>query len=191
MPRLSGENKDRLDKAEIRLAKSGIPSNIDLIKQLDSRAARQGKKADAFSLVRTSQTPLLQLKDAFTNVADLRRGPPKPAVTPSGASSRSVSPFSRRSSPPRSVTPIPLTAGLGFSTSIADSLKKSNELLNQEVVKLRAQAESLRHRCEAQEFEVQKSVKKVQEAMNLVAEESAKSEVAKEVIKSLTAQVLA
>ncbi|XP_010482023.1 PREDICTED: uncharacterized protein LOC104760760 isoform X2 [Camelina sativa] len=189
MPRLSGENKDRLDKAEIRLAKSGIPSNIDLIKQLDSRAARQGKKADAFSLVRTSQTPLLQLKDALTNVADLRRGPPKPAVTPSGASSRSVSPFSRRSSPPRSVTPIPLTAGLGFSTSIAESLKKSNELLNQEVVKLRAQAESLRHRCEAQEFEVQKSVKKVQEAMNLVAEESAKSEVAKEVIKSLTAQV--
>jgi len=32
-------------------------------------------------------------------------------------------------------------------------------------------------------------VKKVQEAMSLAAEESAKSEAAKEVIKSLTAQV--
>ncbi|VVB08325.1 unnamed protein product [Arabis nemorensis] len=189
MPRLSGENKDRLDRSEIRLAKSGIPSNIDLIKQLDSKAARQGKKADAFSLVRTSQTPLSQLKEALTNVADLRRGPPKPAVTPSGASSRSVSPFSRRSSPPRSITPIPSTAGLGFSTSIAESLKKTNELLNQELVKLRAQAESLRHRCEVQEFDIQKSVKKVQEAMNLAADESAKSKAAKEVIKSLTAQL--
>jgi hypothetical protein len=36
---------------------------------------------------------------------------------------------------------------------------------------------------------LQKSTKKVQEAMTLVAEESAKSKAAKEVIKSLTAQV--
>ncbi|CAH2066576.1 unnamed protein product, partial [Thlaspi arvense] len=182
MPRLSGENKDRLDKAELRLAKSGIPSKIDLIKQLDNRAARQGKKGDTFSL-----------KDALSNVAELRRGPPKPAVTPSGANSRSVSPFSRRSSPPRSVTPIPSTTGLGvglgFSTSITESLKKTNELLNQEVVRLRAQAESMRQRCEVQEFEVQRSVKKVQEAMKLATEESTKSEVAKEVIKSLTSQL--
>ncbi|KAL0701374.1 hypothetical protein Bca4012_057496 [Brassica carinata] len=188
-PRLSGENKDRLDKAELRLAKSGIPLKIDLIKQLDSRAARQGRKGDTFSLVRTSQTPLLQLRDVFSNVADLRRVPPKPAGTPSGGSSRSVSPFSRRTSPTRSVTPIPSMAGLAFSTSITESLKKTNELLNQEVVKLRAQAESLRQRCEVQELEVQKSVKKAQEAMKLASEETAKSEAAKEVIKSLTTQL--
>ncbi|KAH0919878.1 hypothetical protein HID58_027538 [Brassica napus] len=167
MPRLSGENKDRLDKAELRLAKSGIPSKIDLIKQLDSRAARQGRKGETFSLVRTSQTPLLQLRDAFSNVAELRRGPPKPVVTPSGGSSRSVSPFSRRSSPTRSVTPIPSMVGIGFSTS----------------------AESLRQRCEVQELEVQKSAKKAQEAMKLASEETAKSEAAKEVIKSLTTQL--
>ncbi|KAF8049598.1 hypothetical protein N665_2171s0003 [Sinapis alba] len=188
MPRLSGENKDRLDKAELRLAKSGIPSKIDLIKQLDNRAARQGKKGDTFSLV-ISQAPLLQLRDVFSNVADLRRVPPKPVGTPSGGSSRSVSPFSRRSSPTRSVTPIPSMAGLAFSTSITESLKKTNELLNQEVVKLRAQAESLRQRCELQELEVQKSVKKAQEAMKLASEETTKSEAAKEVIKSLTTQL--
>ncbi|CAN6938052.1 unnamed protein product [Brassica oleracea] len=188
MPRLSGENKDRLDKAELRLAKSGIPSKIDLIKQLDSRAARQGRKGETFSLVRT-QTPLLQLRDALSNVADLRRVPPKPAVTPSGGNSRSVSPFSRRSSPTRSVTPIPSMAGIGFSTSVTESLKKTNELLNQEVVRLRAQAESLRQRCEVQELEVQKSLKKAQEAMKQASEESAKSEAAKELIKSLTTQL--
>ncbi|XP_018457425.1 PH, RCC1 and FYVE domains-containing protein 1 [Raphanus sativus] len=194
MPRLSGENKDRLDKAELRLARSGIPSSkIDLIKQLDSRAARQGggrKGGETFSLVRTSQTPLSQLRDALSNVADLRRVPPKPAVTPSGGNSRSVSPFSRRTSPTRSVTPIPSMGGLGFSaSSVTESLKKTNELLNQEVVKLRAQAESLRQRCEVQELEVQKSVKKAQEAMKLASEETAKSEAAKEVIKSLTTQL--
>ncbi|KAF7812954.1 PH, RCC1 and FYVE domains-containing protein 1 [Senna tora] len=191
MPRLSGENKDRLDKSEIRLAKSPVPSNMDLIKQLDSKAAKQGKKADTFSLVRNSQAPsLLQLKDVVLATAgDLRRTVPRPVLTSSGVSSRSVSPFSRRPSPPRSATPIPTTSGLSFSKSIADSLKKTNELLNQEVLKLRSQVESLRQRCELQELELQRAEKRTQEAMALAAEESGKSKAAKEVIKSLTAQL--
>ncbi|XP_057422819.1 PH, RCC1 and FYVE domains-containing protein 1 [Lotus japonicus] len=197
MPRLSGENKDRLEKSDLRLTKSAVPSNMDLIKQLDSKAAKQGKKADTFSLVRASQAPsLLQLKDVVLSTAvDLKRTVPRPVLTPSGASSRSVvssrsvSPFSRRSSPPRSATPIPTTSGLSFSKNISDSLKKTNELLNQEVLKLRAQVETLRQRCELQELEVQRSAKKTQEAMSLAAEESAKSKAAKEVIKSLTAQL--
>lgn len=139
-PRLSGENKDRLDKADIRSAKSGMPPNLDLIKQLDSKAVKQGKKADTFSLGRSSQAPLLQLKDVvLSTTGDLRWAVPKPVMIQSGVSSRSVSPFSRRPSPPRSATPVPTTAGLSFSKSIADSLKKTNELLNQEVHKLRAQ----------------------------------------------------
>lgn len=190
-PRLSGENKDRLDKAEIRYAKSAMPSNMDLIKQLDSKAAKQGKKAETFSIVRSTQAPsLLQLKDVvLSTTVDLRRTVPKPVITSSGVSSRSVSPFSRRPSPPRSATPVPTTSGLSFSKSISDGLKKTNELLNHEVLKLRAQVESLRQRCELQEIELQKSTKKAQEAMALATEESAKSKAAKEVIKSLTAQL--
>ncbi|KAM7518712.1 hypothetical protein LguiB_017674 [Lonicera macranthoides] len=190
IPRLSGENKDRLDKAEIRLAKSGIPSNLDLIKQLDNKAAKQGKKSDTFSLNRNSQAPLLQLKDVVMSAAiDLRRTVPKPVLTPSGVSSRSVSPFSRKPSPPRSATPVPTTSGLSFSKSVADSLKKTNDLLNQEVLKLRGEVESLRHQCELQEVEVEKSRKKTEEAMAVAADESAKSKAAKEVIKLLTAQL--
>ena len=41
-----------------------------------------------------------------------------------------------------------------------------------------------------QELELQKSRKKTQEAMALAAEESAKCKAAKDVIKSLTAQVI-
>ncbi|XWS24993.1 hypothetical protein CRYUN_Cryun27aG0032300 [Craigia yunnanensis] len=190
VPRLSGENKDMLDKAEIRLSKSATP-NMDLIKQLDNKAAKQGKKTETFSLVRSTQAPpLLQLKDVILSTAlDLRWTVPKPILTPSGVSSRSVSPFSRRPSPPRSATPVPTTSGLSFSKSITDSLKKTNELLNQEVLQLRAQVETLRQRCELQELELQKSTEKAQEAMALAAEESAKSKAAKEVIMSLTAQL--
>ncbi|KAG4989297.1 hypothetical protein JHK84_031852 [Glycine max] len=158
LPPLSGENKDRLDKSDLRLSKAVIPSNMDLIKQLDTKAAKQGNKV------------------------------PRPVVAPSRVSSRSVSHFSKRPSPPRSATPIPTTSGLAFSKSISDSLKKTNELLNQEVQKLHAQVKSPRQTCELQELEIQRSTKKPQEAMALFAEESAKCKAAKEVIKSLTVQ---
>ncbi|KAK6118790.1 hypothetical protein DH2020_047481 [Rehmannia glutinosa] len=189
-PRLSGENKDRLDKADLRLVKSAMPSNFDLIKQLDTKAAKQGKKGDTFSLGRSSQVSLSQLREAVMSTAvDARRNVPKPILTASSVSSRSVSPFSRKPSPPRSATPVPTTSGLSFSKSISDSLKKTNELLNQEVHKLRVQVESLKNRCELQELEIQQSAKKAQEAMTVASEESAKCKAAKEVIKSLTAQL--
>ncbi|KAK9271384.1 hypothetical protein L1049_026974 [Liquidambar formosana] len=115
IPRLSGENKDRLDKAEIRFSKS-VASNLDLIKQLDSKAAKQGKRADAVltgSLL--SSTFFVATKDVvLSSAVDLRRTIPKPVLTPSGVSSRSVSPFSRKPSPPRSATPVPTTSGLSF-----------------------------------------------------------------------------
>ncbi|XP_074263712.1 PH, RCC1 and FYVE domains-containing protein 1-like [Silene latifolia] len=189
-PRLSGENKDRLDKAELRLSKSMLPSNLDLIKQLDSKAAKQGKKAETFSLIYASQPQsLLQLKDVLSSTIDVKQTIPRPITTSTKSISRPVSPFSRKSSPPRSATPIPTTAGLSFSKNVADSLKKTNELLNQEVIKLRAQVESLRQRCELQDLELEKSTRKTQEAMTQAAEESAKTKAAKEVIKSLTSQL--
>lgn len=49
--------------------------------------------------------------------------------------------------------------------------------------------DNLRQRCERLEFQLEKSEKKAQEATTLAMEESAKSKAAKEVIKSLTAQV--
>ncbi|MQL96978.1 hypothetical protein Taro_029664 [Colocasia esculenta] len=194
VPRLSGESKERFEKAESKQSKGSVPSNLDLIKNLDIKAAKHVKKHDSLALIRTPQVPpLAQLKDiAFPTAADLRRAFPKPvntSVVHSVTSSRAVSPFSRKSSPPRSATPVPTVSGLSFSKSVSDSLKKTNELLNQEVVKLRAQVDNLKQRCERQEFELQKSAKKAQEAIALAAEESAKSKAAKEVIKSLTAQL--
>ncbi|KAK7387926.1 hypothetical protein VNO78_22724 [Psophocarpus tetragonolobus] len=113
--------------------------------------AKPGKKADTFSLARPSQPQsLLQLKDVVLSTAiHLKRTSPTPVLTPSGVSSRSVSPFSRRPSPPRSTSPIPSTSGL----------------------------------------ELQRSTKKTQEAMTLATKGSTKSKAAKEVIKSLTAQL--
>ncbi|KAJ0786297.1 putative chromatin regulator PHD family [Helianthus annuus] len=188
-PRLSGENKDRLDKTELKLAKSGVPSNQDLIKLLDNKAAaKQGKKGDAFLGRSTQGQSLMQLKDVVL-MGDFRQMIPKPVNIHSSVSSRPVSPFSRKSSPPRSATPVPTTSGLSFSKGVADSFKKTNENLSQEVIKLRKQVDSLRNQCDVKELELQKSRQKAQEAMVLAAEESAKCKAAKDVIRTLMAQL--
>ena len=53
---------------------SAVPSNVDLIKQLDSKVAKQWKKSEAFSLVRCSQTPLWQLKDVILSTLGKKKG---------------------------------------------------------------------------------------------------------------------
>ncbi|XP_066335250.1 PH, RCC1 and FYVE domains-containing protein 1-like [Miscanthus floridulus] len=179
---------------DAKVGKASLPSNMDMIRNLDIKAARQGKKTDGLSFLWNPQvSSLLQLSDiALSGGLGMNRSAPR-AVRISAArsvtTSRAVSPFSRKPSPPRSTTPVPTAHGLSLSKSATDNIVKANELLNQEVERLRAQVDNLRNRCELQELELQKSAKKVQEAMTLVAEESAKSKAAKEVIKSLTAQL--
>lgn len=146
-PRLSGESREKFEHADTKSSKAVSPSNVDLIKNLDIKAAKHGKRTDSLTLIRPPQGPsLLQLKDvAFAGRVNMYRGIPRTVRTSaqSSNSSRAVSPFSRKPSPPRSATPVPTTSGLSFSKSIADSLKKTNELLNQEVQKLRAQVWSM------------------------------------------------
>ncbi|CAA3005289.1 PH, RCC1 and FYVE domains-containing 1-like [Olea europaea subsp. europaea] len=185
VPRISGESTDAIERTDIQSTKSETQSNIDLIKRLDAKAAKQGKKANTFASGRSSQLhSSSQLRDAVMSAdVDVLRTAQKPILTPSSVSSRSVSPFSSKTSP------VPTTSGHSFSETNNDTLKKTNEFLNREVHKLRVQVESLRNRCDLQELELQKSVKKAQEAITLAAEESANCKSAKEVIKSLTAQL--
>jgi alpha-tubulin suppressor-like RCC1 family protein len=132
---------------EARVGKSILSSNMDMIRSLDNKAAKQGKRTDALSFLRNPQvSSLLQLRDiTFSGGVDLNKPIPRAVRTSarSVATSRAVSPFSRKSSPPRSTTPVPTTHGLSFSKSATDNLVKTNELLNQEVERLRAQVFTL------------------------------------------------
>ncbi|CAN6326381.1 unnamed protein product [Urochloa humidicola] len=199
-PNSANRRKDQVpyqpgeSNGDAKVAKATIPSNMDMIRSLDIKAARQGKKTDGLPFLRNPQvSSLLQLSDiALSAGLDMNRSAPRAlriSATRSVTTSRAVSPFSRKPSPPRSTTPVPTAHGLSLSKSATDNIVKANELLTQEVERLHTQVDNLRNRCELQELELQKSAKKVQEAMTLVAEESAKSKAAKEVIKSLTAQL--
>ncbi|CAH9103196.1 unnamed protein product [Cuscuta epithymum] len=98
--------------------------------------------------------------------------------------SRATSPVSRRPTPPRSTTPTPSLGGL-----TSDNPKKTLDNLEQEAIKLRAQVENLTRKARLQEIELEMTTKQLKEAMAVAEEESTKCKAAKEVIKSLTAQL--
>lgn len=158
----SASNFSRKTTASHRIAESVRPSRMSRIllspttepvKYHEVKSGRTGNTTDSFSIVRTSQVPAIQqLKDvAFPSslsslhstwkpsfpAAPQPPTPPyrlPPSVPSSGSTSntRPSSPYSRRPSPPRSATPV-------FSRGVIDSLKKTNELLSQEVNKLQSQ----------------------------------------------------
>ncbi|GJN16718.1 hypothetical protein PR202_gb03737 [Eleusine coracana subsp. coracana] len=103
--------------------------------------------------------------------------------------SRATSPISRRASPPRSRTPTPTLGGLTSPRVVANDGKPTNEALSQEVLTLRSQLESITRKSQLLEVELERAKKQLKEAVSIAGEETAKCKAAKEVIKSLTAQL--
>lgn len=190
LPRFLGDSKTRSNKADLKMSTGVSPINLDFLKYLDTKAAKQWKKTDTRQ---DKLTSFFQLRDSPLSVGiDMQRAKPILICSPELQSinySSALSPFSQIPSPPCSARPIPTTSGRLFSKSIAVSRKKTNELLNQELQRMQGQVDCLRQRCEIQEYELQKTAAKVQEATAVAADESAKSRAAKDVIKSLTQQV--
>ncbi|KZV26554.1 hypothetical protein F511_35888 [Dorcoceras hygrometricum] len=159
-PRRSMDMSSRADRGEGRTSRLLLSPTVEPIKYLE---VKSGTQSDNYSIVRASQVPsLLQLKDvAFPSSLSALQYALKPVITsapqiqqlqvqtPSQSNSRPASPYSRRPSPPRSAAPV-------FSRGVIDSLKKTNDLLTQEISKLHGQIKSLKQKSEAQESELQK-----------------------------------
>ncbi|XP_074310603.1 PH, RCC1 and FYVE domains-containing protein 1-like [Silene latifolia] len=103
--------------------------------------------------------------------------------------SRATSPILKRPSPPRSTTPTPTLSGLMTPKITVYDAKMADDSLSQEVIRMRAQVETLTRKTQRQEVELERTTKQLKEAIARAAEETAKCKAAKEVIKSLTAQL--
>ncbi|TMW89195.1 hypothetical protein EJD97_017533 [Solanum chilense] len=190
----------KLDRGEAKISRVLLSPTIEPIKYLEVKSMRSGLKSDNFSIVRASQVPsLLQLKDiAFPSSLSALQYALKPVVTappqlqlqpqsqppppPPSSNSRPASPYSRRPSPPRSPAPV-------FSRGVIDSLRKTNDVLHQEVAKLQNQIKSLKQKSDGQEAELRKLKESSQESSRLVAERASKCNVAVETMKSITIQL--
>ncbi|KAG9445658.1 hypothetical protein H6P81_011786 [Aristolochia fimbriata] len=187
LPRRSVDSRDRLDRGEMKSSRILLSPNIEPIKYMEVKSVRQGMKAESISLVRAPQGPsFMQLKDiAFPSSLSALQTALKPIVTSTPQpmmNSRPASPYSRRPSPPRSATPV-------YPRSVIDSLKKTNEFLNQEVLKLQAQVKGLKQKYDLQDAELQKLERKAQEAASLATAESTTCMAAKELMRNIVVQL--
>ncbi|KAL0349033.1 UNVERIFIED_CONTAM: PH, RCC1 and FYVE domains-containing protein 1 [Sesamum angustifolium] len=177
----------RLDRGEARTSRVLLFPTVEPVKYLEIKSGSAGAKSDNYSIVRASQVPsLLQLKDiAFPSSLSALQSALKPVITSSPhpqqsypqpqSNSRPVSPYSRRPSPPHAA-PV-------FSRGVIDTLKKTNDILTQEVSKLRGQ------KSEVQDAEIQKLKKTGEEAAALAAERSSKCIRAIGAVKTISDQL--
>lgn len=170
-------------------------SSMESLKQGDTRTSKRNKKLE-FNSSRVSPIPngssqwgALNISKSFNPVFGSSKKFFSASVPGSRIVSRATSPISRRPSPPRSTTPTPTLGGLASPKLVVDDSKRVNDGLSQEVIKLRAQVESLTRKAQLQEVELERTTTKLKEAMSIARDETVKCNAAKEVIKSLTAQL--
>ncbi|KAI3469780.1 hypothetical protein Pfo_026443 [Paulownia fortunei] len=192
--RCSMDMSTRVDRGEVRTSRVLLSPTVEPVKYLEVKSGSPGTKSDNYSIVRASQVPsLLQLKDiAFPSSLSALQYALKPVITSSPqpqqpqpqfqSNSRPASPYSRRPSPPRSAAPV-------FSRGVIDTLKKTNDLLTQEVSKLHGQIKSLKQRSEAQDTEIQKLKKTAEESTALAADRTSKCIRAMRAVKTITDQL--
>ncbi|TXG73345.1 hypothetical protein EZV62_001924 [Acer yangbiense] len=169
-------------------------SSMESLKQTESRSKRN-KKLE-FNSSRVSPVPnggsqwgALNISKSFNPMFGSSKKFFSASVPGSRIVSRATSPISRRPSPPRSTTPTPTLGGLTSPKIFVDDAKRTNDSLSQEVIKLRAQVENLTRKAQLHEVELERTTNQLNEALAIAGEETAKCKAAKEVIKSLTAQL--
>ncbi|KNA20329.1 hypothetical protein SOVF_053390 [Spinacia oleracea] len=168
----------------------GKYSTTESFKDIESVSSKRNKKLE-FNSSRVSPLP-----NGFTHWSALstsKSGSSKKffsaSLPGSRIVSRATSPTSRRSSPPRAATPSLTVVALSSPNKVLDDAKRTNDHLSQDVLKLRAQVEELTRKTHLQDVELEKTSKQLKEAIAIAGEETAKCKAAKEVIKSLTAQL--
>ncbi|KAE9614860.1 putative chromatin regulator PHD family [Lupinus albus] len=169
--------------------------SMESFKQVESKSSKKNKKME-FNSSRVSPVPngasqwgALNISKSLNPVFGSSKKFFSASVPGSRIVSRATSPISRRPSPPRSTTPIPTLGGLTTPKIVVDDVKKMSYSLSQEVIKLKSQVESLTRKAQHQEIELERTTKQLKDAIAVAGEETSKCNAAKEVIKSLTAQL--
>ncbi|KAL1330235.1 hypothetical protein HN51_047397 [Arachis hypogaea] len=182
--------KERFDTREAKNAKILSSRSTDPVKYFETLTGKNITLHDFSSTVRVAQAPLrIPMDDVFPSSSSVMQNASvpitqssQPPTPPTPSNLRPPSPYARRPSPPRSTSP-------GFSRSLIDSLKKTNDLLNQEVSKLKNQNQNLKQKSDMQDIKIRELEKKIEESTSLIKEESSKHRILKEYLQCMTDQL--
>ncbi|MED6148890.1 hypothetical protein PIB30_057335 [Stylosanthes scabra] len=182
--------KERFNRKEAKNARILSLPGIDPVNYFVTLTGKNTSLHDFSSPVRVTQFPLHNsMEDAFPSSSSVMQNASihvtsssQPLTPPTPTTSKPPSPYARKPSPPRSTSP-------GFSRSLIDSLKKTNDFLNQEVSKLKYQNQILKQNSDIQDLKIQEFEKKIDESTSLIKEESSKHKMLKEYLQRMTDQL--
>ncbi|KAG5403424.1 hypothetical protein IGI04_009543 [Brassica rapa subsp. trilocularis] len=184
------DRDDKLDsRSDGQLTRFSL---LEPVRQVDNRSKKNKKyefNSSRVSPVPGSQRGSLNITKSFNPTFGVSKKFFSASVPGSRIASRATSPISRRPSPPRSTTPTPTLSGLITPRIVVDDTKRTNDNVSQEVLMLRSQVENLTRKAQLQEVELERTTKQLKEALAIASEETARCKAAKDVIKSLTAQL--
>ncbi|KAJ1263895.1 hypothetical protein BS78_09G221200 [Paspalum vaginatum] len=161
---------DKSERPEIRPSRLATGSPAEPLKQAEIKAIRNEIKPDPMPMMRAPQVPTmlpfnnLAFGGTFGGPASLK--PMTMVAAMPMAMPMSPSPLTKKPTPP-AATPL-------CGKSDTDNLKRTKEVLNEDVVKLQSQINKLKQKCEAQEEQLQKSERRAENSASLAAEESSK-----------------
>ncbi|KAG2617793.1 PH, RCC1 and FYVE domains-containing protein 1-like [Panicum virgatum] len=164
--RRSVDNKDKSERPDIRPSRLATGSPAEPLKQAETKAVRNEIKPDPMSMMKASQAPSML---PFNNLAF--GGTFGPASLKPMAMAAAVpmampvqpSPFTKKPNPP-AATPLCGT----------DNLKRTKDVLNEDITKLQSQVNKLKQKCDAQEEQLQKSERRAENSASIAAEESSR-----------------
>ncbi|KAF8676200.1 hypothetical protein HU200_047071 [Digitaria exilis] len=187
--RRSTDSREKPERPETRPSRLVAAPSTEPVKYMEVKAAKSDTKA-AESIIKASQaSALLQFKDLgfAAQFGALQPMGMSPALGISPAipafSLAPPSPYTKKTKSPPAAA-IPQSSRVDF-----DNLQKSNELLNQELLKLQSQVDDLKQKCEAQHEQLQKSDKKAKSVASVAAEESTKHNTAVEFVRLLDSEL--
>uniref|UniRef100_A0A0D3GAE3 FYVE-type domain-containing protein n=1 Tax=Oryza barthii TaxID=65489 RepID=A0A0D3GAE3_9ORYZ len=188
--RRSIDIKDKLERPEIRPSRLATTSPAEPVKYQETKNVRnETKPADPMSMMKASQVPaMLQFKDmafagTFGTVPTTVKSMTMGGQMQMGMPMFSPSPPSKKPSPP------PATASPLIGKVDNDGLKKTNELLNQDISKLQSQVNKLKQKCETQDEQLQKAERKAKQAASMASEESARRNTVLDFVKHLDSEL--
>ncbi|KAG2380596.1 Villin-4 protein [Vigna angularis] len=191
--------KEKSNQAAIRPSRILLAPITEPVKYLEIKNNNPEDNGDSTSFVRASLVPsLTQLKDvAFpTSLSSIQTilkpiiplSPPQtPTQTPPQTPTPNTSPGPKFTNTVRQSAARP--ASPRFYGSINDSLRRTNDILNQEVAKLQKQIQSLKDKSDMQDLEIKRLNKKATEASALAAVEYSNHRVTKEFVESTISQM--
>nr|CAB3464573.1 unnamed protein product [Digitaria exilis] len=178
--RRSVDSKDKSERPEIRPSRLATGSPAEQLKQAETKSVRNEIKPDPMSMMKAPQVPSmlpfngLAFGGTFgpTSMKPMTMAAAMPMAMP-----MSPSPLTKKPHPP-ATTPL-------CGKSDTDNLKRTKDVLNEDISKLQSQVNKLKQKCDAQEEQLQKTERRAENSASLAAEESSRRNRVLEFIKFL------